>query len=239
MQREQMLRTHGELIVTITSSDSFSSVKRESSFADYVAEHVDREVPADQRARDSWYLFGDTYGVAQWDALAELYTPQPLDAATDNGLVTIGFGGRHSGVSFHTHGAAFAESVIGAKRWFLSPPDLRPTFDATLTQLNWTIAWEARMQRRERRLNRWRASVARSIAAQDGGAWTSPAYNVADDQEAEIEPDDSQNNDDAILQCTLVAGEVIYIPPHWWHATLNLAKFNAFVSTFTQERPRP
>jgi hypothetical protein len=37
------------------------------------------------------------------------------------------------------------------------------------------------------------------------------------------------------FECTLNPGDVIYFPNHWWHATINLDRYTAFVSTFTSE----
>ncbi|KAL3922211.1 MAG: hypothetical protein SGILL_002327 [Bacillariaceae sp.] len=37
------------------------------------------------------------------------------------------------------------------------------------------------------------------------------------------------------LECTLYPGDLIYFPDMWWHATLNMDDYTAFVSTFTQE----
>jgi hypothetical protein len=36
-------------------------------------------------------------------------------------------------------------------------------------------------------------------------------------------------------ECTLSPGDLIYFPDMWWHATINLDPYTAFVSTFTQE----
>jgi hypothetical protein len=36
-------------------------------------------------------------------------------------------------------------------------------------------------------------------------------------------------------ECTLDTGDLIYFPDMWWHATINLDAYTAFVSTFTQE----
>lgn len=36
-------------------------------------------------------------------------------------------------------------------------------------------------------------------------------------------------------ECTLNAGELIYFPNMWWHATINLDEYTSFVSTFTTE----
>ena len=32
--------------------------------------------------------------------------------------------------------------------------------------------------------------------------------------------------------CVVEAGEVIYVPPWWYHQTLNLDRFNSFMSVF-------
>ena len=37
------------------------------------------------------------------------------------------------------------------------------------------------------------------------------------------------------FECTLNPGDLIYFPDRWWHATINLDRYTAFVSTFTQE----
>jgi Cupin-like domain len=37
------------------------------------------------------------------------------------------------------------------------------------------------------------------------------------------------------LECTLEPGDIIYFPNQWWHATINLDRYTAFISTFTTE----
>ena len=37
------------------------------------------------------------------------------------------------------------------------------------------------------------------------------------------------------VECTLEPGDLIYFPNHWWHATVNLDPYTAFISTFTTE----
>lgn len=41
--------------------------------------------------------------------------------------------------------------------------------------------------------------------------------------------------DDRPLQCVIQPGEALYFPNEWYHATLNLDDFNAFISTFADE----
>ncbi len=50
--------------------------------------------------------------------------------------------------------------------------------------------------------------------------------------------DDSDSDGDGSLlpyECTLLPGEMIYFPDGWHHATINLSKYTAFISTFTTE----
>jgi hypothetical protein len=48
-------------------------------------------------------------------------------------------------------------------------------------------------------------------------------------------PRDAPARAGPVLECTLQPGELIYVPAHWWHATLNLGPYCAFVSVFTRE----
>jgi len=193
--RERLLETHGRREVVLAASNSYSSLKKHDlDLRAYVETYVDvatrLEDLTDTSALDSWYLFGDSPRETFGD-LISLYD-LPLDSAIDEGLPVLGIGGAGSGVQFHTHGAAFAESVVGAKRWFVSPPTRKPAFSADEPTLRWAAAFDA------------------------GGAARSA-------------------NNSAVLECVVGAGEVIYVPPNWWHATLNLGVYNVFVSTFTRE----
>ncbi len=40
---------------------------------------------------------------------------------------------------------------------------------------------------------------------------------------------------DLPYECTLSPGEMIYFPDGWYHATINLSQYTAFISTFTTE----
>ena len=111
----------------------------------------------------------------------------------------LGIGGRGSGVAFHTHGAAFGETILGAKQWYLSSPEMKPKFNGTVTQLRWA-------------LDRAAAIAASGEAAAAG------------------------DENGAVLECEVGEGEAIYVPPRWYHATLNWAPYNAFISTFTLEK---
>ena len=42
-------------------------------------------------------------------------------------------------------------------------------------------------------------------------------------------------NQTGLYECTLDAGDMIYFPDGYYHATINLSPYTAFVSTFTTE----
>ena len=185
--RDSLLFSFADAPIVLASSNSNSYDKRNSRFVDYVLSTVDVPIAPNTSALDIWYMFGDTpmMGDSRWANLMSSYE-MPMDANEDDGLPTFGIGGLNSGVAFHTHGAAFGETIIGKKKWFLSPPARRPNFNSNNSQLDW------------------------SLLMQD------------------------KNQD--VITCIVGEGEVIYIPPNWWHATLNLANWNSFMSTFTREK---
>lgn len=41
--------------------------------------------------------------------------------------------------------------------------------------------------------------------------------------------------EDLPYECTLYPGDMIYFPDRWYHATINLDRYTAFISTFTTE----
>ncbi len=102
-----------------------------------------------------------------------------------------------------------AEVLIGAKLWLLAPPGPAPPFDGNQTVLSWLLQYFP-------------------VLASDAAA----AKAAAEAAGTGLPPLPSPRR---TLQCTLREDEVLYVPPHWPHATLNLAPYTAFVSTFTLE----
>mmetsp|Transcript_31302 Transcript_31302/g.52192 ORF Transcript_31302/g.52192 Transcript_31302/m.52192 type:complete len:304 (+) Transcript_31302:8-919(+) len=45
----------------------------------------------------------------------------------------------------------------------------------------------------------------------------------------------TNENKDRFLECTLHEGDMLYFPDGWWHATINLDSYTAFISSFVQE----
>ena len=176
--------------VTLASSNSYSHAKLPSTLAAYIDGHT-APLRRGRLANDTFYLFGDTLGAA-WAPLIAAYPIPPHAPPADAPLVAWGAGGKWSGVAFHTHGAAFAETVVGRKHFWVAPPGARPAYDGDESQLMWALR---------------RAAAAPAAGAADG-----------------------------VLGCTLARGDVLYVPPGWFHATLNTARWNFFYSVFTQEK---
>ena len=114
-------------MVTLASSNSFSYSKQCVPLRTYVEQHMQPQPPA-ALANETWYLFGDTRG-GRWDELNAVafvccvcrsvvtracqllhaLPRAPMDGESEDPAVTFGLAGMMSGVSFHTHGAVFAE----------------------------------------------------------------------------------------------------------------------------------
>jgi hypothetical protein len=201
--RNVLLDNYGAIEVTLASSNSFSAGKKEATLREYVQDHMPAVRQLSDLANESWYLFGDTRG-PDWKRLEKQYEP-PLDAASSDPAVAFGLGGHGSGVSFHTHGPAHAETVRGSKLWFLAPPSKRPRFHADETSLHWA-----------------HSLLTGNLSARCPGMLCRDAIAAAL-VTAEVQT------------CRVDEGFAIYIPAHWWHATLNLDEWTAFVSTFTHE----
>ena len=218
LDRSRLLLNYGEESVSLLSVDSSSHRTKSATLRHYIEDLVTPQ-DEDTRADDSWYLFGEALG-DPWDELVSEY-PRPLDSAADAGLRAWGCGGLYSGVNFHAHGAVFAETLHGRKRWFLAPPAAPPPFSPRRTQLQWLLEQTGRsdgssVAELSGTVGSERAPASLHVSSRGGGAAAS-SIGVG------------------VTACSLGPGEVLYIPPGWWHATLNLADWTAFVSTFTME----
>lgn len=186
MQREQILSKYADVTVFPASASSSARISfQPSTLAHYITELMQ---PLDVNASlaEGWYLFGSRDDHAEMASLTSKYD-LPLGTAADGGYLQWGLGGLYSGASFHRHGAAYSETIIGRKRWYLRRPGATKPAQQGL-QLRWVLEHIA-----------------------------------------------STLNEDDVLECTLEPSQVLYIPPMWWHATLNLENWTAFISTFTLE----
>jgi hypothetical protein len=131
VSKNALLASHGDMQVTLASSNTFSHDNIYETLTTYLTEYLD-PVSLENEAGDTWYLFGDN----QWPELLRTYITPEFGEAYDP-VLAFGIGGHHSGVPFHIHGPGFAEVVVGAKTWFLFDVEKEPIFSSLNTTLQW------------------------------------------------------------------------------------------------------
>ena len=114
------------------------------SLRDYIEDIVDVDERLAGRgglqSNESFYMFGHNDGREPWKSLVALNYARPPCGPTCSGrdaTPTFGIGSPNSGTSFHFHGPAFSEAIIGSKRWFVYPAHLKPD----MTQLANVSMW--------------------------------------------------------------------------------------------------
>lgn len=214
---QNLLENHGNEEVTLSSSNAYSHDKSKSTITNYILSFEDMAA-AEQTANETFYLFGNNYdGI--WSDISEEYIIESCMLCERLGAKTIGVGGAFSGVSFHQHGPGFAEVLHGHKLWIFFPPERNvPLFHPNMTLLEWIVSIPQLQNIREDIAQYIPNSAASRIL--ENGLGLSNA-NVANP----VDLGDMQ-------YCILGAGELLYFPHGWMHATMNLAFYNTFVSTF-------
>jgi Cupin-like domain len=126
--------------VTLSSSNSFSAHRRTIPLTHYLEEISNNrgETTLDQLSNETWYLFGETY-THDWKQLLKNYTLPPCQTCVNDELVALSFGigNRGSGVSWHSHGPGFSETIHGRKHWVLYPEKPPVYFDVNQTSRYW------------------------------------------------------------------------------------------------------
>lgn len=220
--RNEILRTHGNEMVRLASSNSFSHDKLDITLDAYMQSYmVDNTLT--NLANETWYFFGDLPQQSRqaWTSLTHDYV-LPMDSAQEEGIVAFGLAAKWTGVrcvrlfsvlsawksegngSFHTHDAAWSEPLHGRKRWYVFELRIGPFIDEPCRYL-------------------FPPGAKPSFNADESQLqWLTYVYPLLDER-------------DKPLECTVHVGETIYIPRDWYHATLNLDTYNVFVSVFTRE----
>jgi len=140
--RASLLANHGDAKVTLSSSNSYSHDTRRVSLKEYITTIVDvGESKGGASASERFYMFGHNEGSEPWRSLIATYVRPPCGpiCSGSNATPTLGIGASGSGTSLHFHGPAFAETIIGRKRWFIYPLSLRPDMDsfANMSMKTW------------------------------------------------------------------------------------------------------
>jgi hypothetical protein len=133
-QRAALLASLGDHVVTLSSSNTFSYVKRKVPLRHYVDEM--RDDHGSHLSNETFYLFGNTDAVV-WAPLLDLYVLPPLANQHERVALSFGVGPDASGVQVHVHGPVWAETLFGRKRWFLFAPATTPRFDPDARSVSW------------------------------------------------------------------------------------------------------
>ena len=128
LDRTSLLKSHGDSEVILSSSNSYSHGVSRMKLYEYIHTVVDVRVQA-ERADHLWYMFGHNEPREPWKSIIrDNYVRPPCGPVClgSDATPTLGIGSSGSGTSFHFHGPAISEVIIGAKRWFLYPLHLKP-----------------------------------------------------------------------------------------------------------------
>jgi hypothetical protein len=121
------LSQHGDAEVILSSSNSYSHDTVRLTLRDYILSTVDVDLSTHHLANETFYMFGHNDGRSPWKALNAQYNIPPCGPICEGkGTKTVGIGGRHSGTSWHIHGPAFSEVLVGRKRWLIYPSNISP-----------------------------------------------------------------------------------------------------------------
>lgn len=221
----------GEEVVQLTSSNTYSQGHKTMTLRDYVHyttnEHNDDEKRT--AANETFYMFGGNSG-GIYDIFNAAYVLPPCIWCAVAGARSLGIAGRKTGVSFHIHGPVYSEIIIGRKRWFLFPPDEQqqtssnnllfqpssPSLRTTEIEPNMTV-------------QRWVDDVYDALVSTDEGAASSRNNQ---DVLCGTDSDGNCTPRQKLYECVVGPGQIIYLPPNWLHATLNLDEYNVFMSLF-------
>ena len=229
--------------VTLTGSDSLSSHRRTIPLKQYLYEITNNnggETYPDQLGNQTWYLFGETHS-GEWANFLQQYNLPPCHSCTQmhyhQSLIALSFGIGNvgSGVQWHTHGPGFSETIHGRKHWVLYPPGNRPSYNLNYASRhwmeytypsleNWTAHdFEREHQNHEQFLHQWHR---RSLDSSSDRKQAATSYSMDDSEGPSMKKP---------WECTINAGEMLYFPDQWHHATINNSPYTVFVSSFTSE----
>lgn len=211
--KQHILTKLGNELVNVTSPEKNTGKWVSMTIEKYMTNHVDalastavNPTPESISRAKSLYLFGFNGNTFQ-STVTPYSLPEPCKGCNNDYLKSVGIAGRNSGVSWHSHGAVFSETILGIKRWFLLHPSASRSahgLDLNLTMTEW--------------LNSEYPNIYQNLPQIQ-----QPQQPQQSQQQSEILP---------FYECAVSFGEILYIPKQWLHATYNLNDYNFFVSTF-------
>ena len=135
--RDALLARWGDRRIVLSTANTHSYEKHVKTLREYAETHMAPQ-RIDVSGDATLYWFGDN-NHTEWAAHFDEYVRPPFIPRSADVALSFGVGGPHSGVPLHIHGPGFSETVVGRKRWWLSPPRPKPTFDPNATALEWAL----------------------------------------------------------------------------------------------------
>lgn len=221
-ERERLLEAWGDTSIVLSTANTHSYDKHVKTLREYVTDHLAPQ-RLDVSGDRTLYWFGDN-NHSEWASHFDKYVAPPFIPESAAVALSFGIGGPHSGVPLHIHGPGFSETIVGRKRWWLSPPKPKPKFDPNATALEWAISVGAAGPEGERSLNV-------KVADDDSGWVHTPEHYKGIGGGGEGPGPGGVK----MFECTVGEGEAVYFPDGWWHATLNLDQ-SVFMSSFVNYR---
>ncbi|XP_050731322.1 jmjC domain-containing protein 8-like isoform X1 [Eriocheir sinensis] len=134
-RRKTLLEGYGHMTVRLSSANSYSYQKQDTTLRHYCNNYLHPQ-SLNTLGNETFYLFGDNAHEG-WEDLLEMYNKPLYTLPGHLPALSFGIAGPGSGVPFHFHGPVFAETIWGRKRWFIYPPDVKPSFHPNHTTLHW------------------------------------------------------------------------------------------------------
>jgi len=202
----------------LTSSNRYSQGVKKMTLRQYIT--YTTSLPNTNAANETFYLFGGNVG-EPFETFNAAYVLPPCHAIGCDvaGGHSFGLAGRDTGVIFHLHGPVFAENIHGRKRWFLFAPPrdvVNPLFqDIPEAEVNISVS-------------RWVEEVYPRVSLP-----TNSSCITSSNINQQCSRFNSNGDGEALFyECEVGAGEILFIPSGWKHATLNTDHYNAFMSLF-------
>ena len=245
----QQFHNYTTFRVTLSSSNALSEHRQTVLFHDYLnTSYTLREIYPDEWSNESWYLFGETYTQEWYTTLLQYYILPPCHTchSIDNVALSFGIGNIGSGVQWHIHGPGFSEAIHGRKHWILHPPNMLHTPPSSDNNDDDDddddhTADIVDTKYRYRYRNNYSESSLDSTTTTTAATTNIPIDEYHKDHSSRYWMEyvypflPKHIRKQHYYECTLDPGDVIYFPNHWWHATINLDRYTAFISTFTNE----
>lgn len=209
--RERLLASFGDRVVRLSTANTYSYQKVDLLFQEYVEQLLHPQDPT-SLGNDTLYFFGDN-NFTEWASLFRHYSPPPFGLLGTAPAYSFGIAGERCS------GLGRSEASEGGYKMAWSPGAHNPTGAGSGVPFHWHgPGYSEVIYGRKRWFLYPPEKTPEFHPNKTTLAWLRDTYPAL--------PPSARP-----LECTIRAGEVLYFPDRWWHATLNLDT-SVFISTF-------